>query len=158
MRPDTPHLTALLNATEGGDREALRRVIPIIYEQLQSLAEGVASGRQATIQPTALVHEAFLKLSDDIETQWKDRDHFLAVAAKVMRQVLADRVRHRIAQKRGGGWERVTLSGIAAEDEHDIELESLDAVLRELHEVEPRHADLVELRFLAGLDIATSAQ
>ncbi len=156
-------LTSILNGMRGGDRDAMRRAVPMVYEELHALAGAVFDRRQAgqTLQPTALVNEAFLKLSDEIETAWKSREHFYAVAAKVMRQVLADHARARGAQKRGGEWKRITMTGIPGEpngpggpaQDVGVDLIELNAALDELSSLQPRHAEIVELRFLAGLPI-----
>lgn len=160
MSSRTDNLTAILNNVEGGDQDAMREVVPLIYDELQALAGAVFVGQSpGTMQPTALVHEAFLRLSDRVETRWNDRQHFFAVAAKVMRHVLADHARKRRSQKRGGDWQRVTISGLSdSSDTMMLDLEALDDAMRELEDLDPRQARIAELRFLAGLDTETTAE
>lgn len=151
-------LTAVLIGDQknaGGDRGAMRRALPLVYDHLHRLAGQVAGAPAGAgpMQPTDLVHEAFLKLSDDRSTPWESREHFYAVAAKVMRHVLADHVRSLGRQKRGGGWRRVTLTGLSGGGARDVGLFDLDAALSDLAALDPRQASIVEMRFLAGLSI-----
>jgi len=124
-----------------------------VYKKLRALAGSYFRGQpgQHTLQPTALVHEAFLKLAAADPESWNDRSHFLAVAATAMRQILTDHARRRRAEKRGGHRERVTLSGIAASDSSDVDLLALEEILGKLAAVDERAARLVELRFFAGM-------
>ncbi|MBK7403101.1 MAG: sigma-70 family RNA polymerase sigma factor [Phycisphaerales bacterium] len=129
------------------------------YEALRGLAAAFLRHERAdhTLQPTALVHEAYLKL--DHAGDWKSETHFQAVAANAMRQILVDHARARATQKRGGDWVRVTLSaGVASEAGPDIDLLALDEALRELAKLDPRKARVVELRFFGGLTCAESAE
>lgn len=160
VAPNHDHLTAILNDADAGDREALRQVVPLVYDELRALAGAVAqNGRPHTLQPTALVHEVFLRFSDRIETEWRSREHFFAVAAKVMRQLLADHARRSASQKRGGGWRRITVAGLTGPEPDDgLDVEALDRALHELDELDPAHARLVELRFLTGLDTQATAE
>lgn len=135
-----------------------------VYEELRGLAGGYLRRQNAahTLQPTALVHEAFLKLVDHTSVQWNGRAHFFAVAAKAMRQVLVDHARAKNADKRGGGWDRITLDqavwsggpagGIAA-NSTEVDVLALNEVLDLLAEVDPRQAHIVELRFFGGLTV-----
>ncbi len=131
-----------------------------LYEELRNLA-GRALGRQQarhTLQPTALVHEAYLKLADAPQVP-RERSHFLALAAKVMRQVLIDHARSKSAQKRGGDWQRITLrEGTGASSEPEVDLLALDEALDELSRLNERKARLVELRFFAGLTETEAAE
>ena len=115
-------------------------------------------GRRAdhTLQPTALVHEAYLRMFGGDTPRWNDRNHFLAVAATAMRQILADHARRRASQKRGGDAHRVTLAGVGQGDA-DPEIERLEDALRRLEELEPRHARLIELRFFGGMTVEEAA-
>jgi RNA polymerase sigma factor (TIGR02999 family) len=124
-----------------------------VYTKLRALAGSYFRGQpgQHTLQPTALVHEAFLKLAGTDPESWNDRGHFLAVAATAMRQILTDHARKRRADKRGGQRERVTLSGIAANASSDVDLLALDEIMNKLAAVDERAARLVELRFFAGM-------
>ena len=120
------------------------------YTQLRAVAARYLSrGGAVTLQPTALVHEAWMKLANG---DFKDREHFCAVAARAMRQILVDRVKARNRAKRGGGWERVTLSGVSANSPL-LEVLELDAALTELAALSPREAKIVELRVFGGLSV-----
>lgn len=133
----------------------------IVYAELRALAGSYARGQRLghTLQPTALVHEAFVKLVDPPPGGWNDRAHFFAVAATAMRQVLADHARARKAQKRGGDWERVTLDGTAlGEERSELDLVALDEALDELRESSPRKHHVVELRFFGGLTAEETAR
>ncbi|MEQ8765381.1 MAG: ECF-type sigma factor [Planctomycetota bacterium] len=141
----------ILAAIEAGDESASRRLTPRLYEELRELAQRyMGRGGELTIQPTALVHEAFLKLVDHAVDDFNDQTHFRAVAATVMRQILIDHLRSRRAAKRGGGWERVTLSELSGASQ-DFDLEALDEALTDLAEMDERAAKVVELKFFGGL-------
>ena len=136
-------------------------LIPLVYNELRALAAALVhqNGWDGSIAPTALVHEAYLKLVGE-SGEWKDRAHFFNVAAMAMRQLLADHARRHRARKRGGeGWTRVTLSGIsAAKTRQDVDLTALDAALSKLNALNQRQARVVELRFLAGLSVGETAE
>jgi len=150
-------VTHLLKAAAGGDETAMEQLMPLIYEELRATARRLVGARRPAVQPTALVHDAYLKLSR-YDGEWEGRRHFLCVAAKAMRQIIADRSRELQARKRGGAWRQVTLdealpgtgSGGAAEV---IDLIELDNALRELAAADERSAAIVEMRFLAGMTI-----
>ena len=130
-------------------------LFPVIYEELRALAAAWFARRKPTptLQPTAIVHEAYLRLASSNATGWKDCEHFRAVAAKVMRQVLVDHARRRQAQRRGGQWIRVTLTGDipASPDDARVDLVKLDEVIEELSGLNERHAGVAELRVFGGL-------
>jgi RNA polymerase sigma-70 factor (ECF subfamily) len=150
-------VTRLLQAAADGDASAMGELMPLIYDELRATARRLVGARRAAVQPTALVHDAYLKLSR-YDAEWDGRRHFLCVAAKAMRQILADRSRELQAKKRGGAWQRVTLDaaipgsgdGVAT---RSIDLIELDNALRELAEADERSATIVEMRFLAGMTI-----
>jgi RNA polymerase sigma-70 factor (ECF subfamily) len=126
----------------------------LVYAELRALAAAYARGQRPghTLQPTALVHEAFVKLVEAPAGGWNDRAHFFAVAATAMRQVLADHARSRQARKRGGDWQRITLDGGELGQERDeLDLVALDEALEELGRSDPRKLRVVELRFFGGL-------
>jgi len=131
-----------------------------LYRELRELAERyLAQARPGrTLQPTAVVHEAWLRLADNPALQWNSRTHFFAISAKAMRAVLVDAARRAGAQKRGGGRERVTLSGVEGETGPDLDVLTLSEALDELAELDRRQADVVELRFFAGLGIEEIAE
>ena len=142
-------------------REALAGLLPDVYEQLRALAVSFFANqpRDQTLQPTALVHEVYLKLADG--GQWTDREHFLALAATVMRQVLTDHARGRSRKKRGADWQRVTIGVAATPDDGDaleeFDLVALDRALSRLSEFDARQGRIVELRFLAGMKVGEIA-
>ena len=153
MDESTPATDVLaeLRAERG---ESLDRLLPLVYQELRAMAHRqlAARGRGGTLQTTALVHEAYLRLVDQSRADWRDRSHFLAVASIAMRYVLVDRARARVAQKRGGGLQRITFDEqeIGADDQPEALLQ-LDEALERLADVEPRLVRVVECRFFAGL-------
>lgn len=158
---DNEFVTAVLNRVAAGDRSAAARLLPLVYDELRAIAGGIFSGHPAghTLQPTALVHEAYLKLADRVDTRWKDRKHFLALAAKVMRELLADYARRRTAEKRGGGAVRVTLiEELTPVSEQGVDLLMFHDSLEKLSSFNERHAEIVELRCLAGLNVQETAE
>jgi RNA polymerase sigma factor (TIGR02999 family) len=154
-------VTRLLGSADAGDPRALAQLYEAVYAELRQLARGQMrrEGKASTLQPTVLVHEAYLRLAP-AGTKWDNRAHFFSAAAESMRRILVDHARRRRSQKRGGDAERVTLSGLelpaeAADQEADV-LEIDDAIARLALE-RPRLADLVKLRFFAGLSIEDAA-
>jgi RNA polymerase sigma-70 factor (ECF subfamily) len=157
-------VTTLLAAWREGDREALSRLMPLVYGELRRLAARSLEGERKdhTLQPTALVHEAFLRLAGGAVPRWQDRVHFFAVAAQVMRRLLVDHARARRTEKRGGGARPLPLEAaldIGSPEAGDPELLlALDAALVELAVHDPRKARIVELRFFGGLTIEETAE
>lgn len=147
-------VTRALHELRGGDREALDRLLPMVYDELRRIAarqlrRGAGNG---TVQPTLLVHEAYMKLVSPSNVEWQDKAHFLGVAARAMRQVLIDYARRRLAGKRGGGWARTTLSDDHLGSELPLdELISLDTALERLGALDERLRRVVECRFFAGM-------
>jgi RNA polymerase sigma factor (TIGR02999 family) len=154
-------VTRLLQAAASGDDSAMGQLMPLIYDELRSAARRLVGSRAPVVQPTALVHDAYLKLYR-YEGEWDGRRHFLCVAAKAMRQILADRARELRTEKRGGAWRHVTLDeaapGAAQGATNAINLIELDNALAELAEADERSATIVEMRFLAGMTIEQVAQ
>jgi RNA polymerase sigma factor (TIGR02999 family) len=152
MDESSPPTDVLTELRTGG--ESLDRLLPLVYQELRSMAHRqlAARGRGGTLQTTALVHEAYLKLVDQSRADWRDRAHFLAVAAIAMRHVLVDRAKARLALKRGGVLRRITLDEqeIGVDDQPDALLQ-IDEALERLGEVEPRLVRVVECRFFGGL-------
>jgi len=143
------------------DRQSLDSLLPIVYQELRRLAASyLRRERQGqTLQPTALVHEAYLRLMKDKPDRWKNRAHFCAIAAHSMRQILIERARARGALKRGGGGPRVTLDeAMAAGGERTIDLVALDEALERLAAIDAEQARLVELRFFGGLTVEETAE
>jgi RNA polymerase sigma-70 factor (ECF subfamily) len=161
------NITGLLRAWRGGDRTAVDRLTPLVYDQLRRLASNYAKRERAghDLQTTALVHEAYLRLAGGAEVNWQDRVHFFAVAARIIRRILVDAARRRTSAKRGGGVEMVDhdggpgLDAIADPRSHRaMELDQLDDALRRLTELDPRRAQVVELRFFGGLTVEEVAE
>lgn len=139
--------------------ETPRPLGEVTYQQLRRIAAARFRGQgPITLQPTALVHEAWEKISAASPEVLSDRNHFLSLAARAMRQILIDQARARGAQKRGGGQVQVSLSGVAAADEAVGDVLALDTALTELAEVDPRRAGVVELRFFGGLTVPEVAE
>jgi len=153
--------TQLLRAWANGDQGALEQLTPRVYSELRRIAGHFMKDERPgrTIQTTALVHEAYLKLIDVTNVDWQHRAHFFAVSAQIMRRILLDRARRRVAAKRGGVAPRVNLDEVP-----DIgsgrarELIALDDALNNLAKVDPRKARVIELRFFAGLSVEETAE
>lgn len=163
MASRDPHeLTDLLSAWSCGDEGAEERLMALVYSDLRRMAaRRLAGERQGhTLQPTALVHEAYLRLRAQKRVAWRNRRHFYAIAARAVRRVLLDHARQRLRQKRGGGeWRRVSLS--ALDDPpwgRPSELVALDEALHGLADMDPLKARIVELRFFGGLSVAEVAE
>ncbi len=154
-------ITRLLEGWREGDEAASNQVLPLVYADLRRLARRELSrrGRQGTLQPTALVHEAYLRLAGPNERPWKNRGHFFAVAAQAMRQIVVDHARRRLSLKRGGGQHVLTLESdqIAVEDQAEL-LVALDQALQRLSELNERLTRVVECRFFAGLTAEETAE
>jgi len=154
--PSEAQVTQYLHRIEQGDRSAMDELLPRIYEDLRRLARHVFQGQRAnhTLQPTALVNEAFLRLAGDGPRAFEGRKHFMNLAAKAMRQLLTDHARRSNSAKRGGDRHRITLdeSSQLTEENGTVDLIAIEEALTELDETHPRLARIVELRFLAGLN------
>ncbi len=163
--PPRERVTELLERGRTGSDGAddAQELFGALYGELHRIARAVMAGERAghTLQPTALVHEAFLRLADRTRVSWQGRTHFLAVGARVMRRVLIDEARRRSRRKRGGGWRRVTLvDWVAASDENGLgfdDLLALDRALAELSSLDEREARVVEMRFFGGLTVSEIA-
>ena len=154
-------MTRLLKAWSHGDRSALDALVPLVYDELRRQASRTLRRQRPgqTLQATALVHEAFLKLVDYTAVTWKDRSHFFAVAARAMRQILVDHARRNLADKRGGDATRIVLEdGSASVQPKGVDLMALADALRRLEELDPGQARLVELRFFGGLTVEETAE
>ena len=160
MEPESAETTRLLRAWAGGDRAALERLAPRVYQELRRMAGNLMRQERAgrTIQATALVHEAYLRLIDVENVDWQQRAHFFAVCAQVMRRILLEGARKRATSKRGGAWERVTLEEDPGEwSTRAAELIALDSALDRLSAADPRKAQVIELRFFGGLTVEETA-
>jgi RNA polymerase sigma factor (TIGR02999 family) len=155
-------VTQILSAIEHGDSGAAERLLPLVYDELRRLAaeELRGDGAGLSLQPTALVHEAYLRLVDqNSDPHWNHRGHFYAAAAQAMRRILVESARRRQARKRGGDWEQVPLEEgqLAAPQSHPDVL-ALDEALTQLAKSRPRIAELVSLRYFAGLSMEQAAK
>ena len=153
MNGSGEHITQLLSNL-GGNPVAAEELLPLVYDELRALAGSLFRQQSTghTLQPTALVHEAYLRLVGQQRVEWKSRAHFMAVAAKAMRQILVNHAIAKKADKRGGDWGRVTLSEAAEPSrEPDVDLEALNDALRRLETLDDRQVRIVEMRYFAGL-------
>jgi RNA polymerase sigma factor (TIGR02999 family) len=155
------NVTQLLAAYRAGDAGAMDRLIPLVYAELRRIAARHLRRERGehTLQPTALVHEAYLRMVDQRDAPWQNRAHFLGCAAHQMRNILVDHARRRRAAKRGAGAAQVTLG--AAEDVAngaDVDLVALDDALEALDAIDPRQRQMVELRYFGGLSIEETAE
>src|SRR5215469_17326641 len=155
-------VTQLLKAWSGGDKEALGELTPKVYAELRRIAGKYMQRENAgnTLQATALVHELFLKLVDANDVDWKDRAHFLAVSANIMRRILVDRARAKGAAKHGGAALRLNLDDAPelATSSRDREMFAIDDALEALAKVDPRRAEVVVLRLFGGLSVEETAE
>ena len=152
-------VTRILESIQGGDPKASQDLLPLVYEELRNLAAARLAHEAAgqTLQPTALVHEAWLKLGGS-DHDWNSRGHFFAAAAEAMRRILIDRARKRSRERHGGGMQRINLDSVdLAATTDDETLLRLDEALTKLATEEPAKAELVKLRFFSGLNIPDAA-
>ncbi|MFN0060768.1 MAG: ECF-type sigma factor [Planctomycetota bacterium] len=157
----TRDLTSTLLESRSGEKTSTAQLLDDLYAELRALANShmAREGPGHILQPTALVHEAFLRLIDQSRVEWRDQGHFMAIAALAMRRVLVDHARRANAEKRGGAWTQITLHDeVAGQDADAIDLLALDEAMESLEQLEPRQARVVELRFFAGLSSADVAQ
>jgi RNA polymerase sigma factor (TIGR02999 family) len=160
----TGHVTRLLDAAGSGDAHAAADLLPIVYEELRELARRRMSAEPAgqTLQTTALVHEAYLRLIGETspdEMRWENIGHFFGAAARAMRRILVERARHRRRLKRGGGRRRIPLADDAVTDGSEpVDVIALDDALNRLEQYDERKAQIVLLRYFAGLTIEQTAQ
>lgn len=162
MASSRSDLTALLSGASSGDQDALSALFSIVYDELRQVAAAALRRERPehTLQPTALVHETFLRLADDSAIWWENRSHFLAIASKVMRRILVEHARGRNAQKRGSGEVKRSLDEIDVPMPVvpiDLDLVTLDDALARLAVIDPRQARIVELRFFGGLTVEETA-
>ena len=154
-------VTQLLVDWGNGDRQALEKLTPLVYQELKRLAARYLrrERREHTLQSTALVHEAWLRLIDQNHVHWQNRAQFFGIAAEMIRRILIDHARNRQAAKRGDGAIKLSLDeALATPDRRDFDLVALDDALEDLGKLDPKQGKLVELRFFAGLSIEESAE
>lgn len=154
-------ITQLLRAWAGGDRTALDKLTPLVYQQLHRVAQHYMAGQRPchTLQTTALVNEVYLRLVDCSQVNWQDRAHFFAVSARLMRRILIDFARSRGYQKRGGNVPHICLDEApSVSNESDPNIVALDDALKALAEIDERKSTVVELRFFGGLSVEETAE
>jgi RNA polymerase sigma factor (TIGR02999 family) len=158
--PASHEVTQLLQSWSDGNRQALGDLLPLVYDELRRLAASYMRFENPghTLQPTALVHEAYMRLINQREVTWKNRAHFFGIAAQMIRRILVDHVRATRAQKRGSGFSALSLEeAMGVSDKKNWEVIALDDALKTLAVIDPQQARIVELRFFAGLSIEETA-
>lgn len=160
MSEERREISLILKDWSGGKRESADVLLSLVYEELRRIARQYLRKERSdhTLQPTALVHEAYMKLIDISDVSWQDRAHFFAVASNVMRHILVDHARARATDKRGGEAQRIALEDAGSlSDERDIDLLALDEAMRQLAKFDATQSKIVELRFFGGLTIEETA-
>lgn len=158
--PAPKDVTQLLHDWSNGDKEALDRLLPLVYDELRRVAARYL-GRERpghTLQPTALVHEAYIRLLGESQVSWQGRAHFFGAAARLMRRILVDHARERNAAKRGHGLKVTLNEALAPSASPDLDLVALDRALEELSALDAEQARIVELRFFGGLSVEETAE
>ena len=158
---ESQQVTDLLVAWGEGDQSALERLIPLVHEELRRLARHQMAGERPghTLQTTALVNEAYLRLVDLSRVRWQDRTHFFAMSARLMRRILVDHARARLSLKRGAGVRQVSLDeALVVSEGRGEDLVALDDALQALSKTAPRKSQVVELRFFGGLSVEETAE
>ena len=159
--PRTPqNVTQLLIAWNGGDKQALDKLLPVVYDELRRQAARYLRRERPghTLQTTALIHEAYLRLIDQKSVQWQNRAQFFGIAAQMMRRILVDHARTKHRAKRGGSDVRVSLTdATSVTKDPDLNLVELDEALNRLEKIDPQQSKIVELRFFSGLNVEETA-
>lgn len=155
-------VTGILSKIEAGDQQASEELLPLVYDELRKLAAARMANERSdhTLQATALVHEAYVRMVD-VETvkKWDSRGHFFAAAGEAMRRILVEKAREKCSQKRGGDWERIELKGLDLADGSSLELVlAISDALEEIEAEDPRLANLVKLRYFGGMTIEEAAE
>jgi len=158
---EKPHeISVILKDWSGGDRASADVLLTLVYDELRKIAGQYLRKERSghTLQPTALVHEAYMKLIDISDINWQDRAHFFAVSANVMLHILLDHARAKLAEKRGGDVQRIALEdAVSLSNEPDVDVLAVDDALKELAEFDEQQSRIVELRFFGGLTIEETA-
>ncbi len=160
MKENRQEISVILKDWSGGNRASADVLLSLVYDELRKIAGNYLRKERSghTLQPTALVHEAYMKLIDISDINWQDRAHFFAVSANVMRHILVDHARAKLAEKRGGEAQRIALEdAISLSNEPNIDLLAVDEALKELAEFDEQQSRIVELRFFGGLTIEETA-
>ncbi|MCA1622775.1 MAG: sigma-70 family RNA polymerase sigma factor [Acidobacteria bacterium] len=158
----TRQITRMLREWSGGNREALEDLMPLVYDELHKQAARFLSRERYdhTLQATALIHEAYIKLVDQREVNWESRTHFFAIAANLMRRILVDYARAKHREKRGGEMVKLTLeeAALVIDKEKSVDLMALDEALTRLEKIDKQQARVVELRYFSGLSLEETAE
>lgn len=162
MAPAHVEVTRLLHDASGGNRDAFDQLLPLVYDELRAIAHGQrrTENEDLTLNTTALVHEAYIKLVDQTRVTWQNRAHFFAIASRAIRRIVIDHARDRLAAKRGGGAHHVSLDQLDQEplgEERAEDLLALDDALSRLAAVDGRQSDVVQYRYFGGLTIEETA-
>ena len=159
---ESKEITEMLKAWSGGNRDSLDALLPLVNAELRRQASRYLRRERAghTLQTTALIHEAYLKLIDQCQVNWQNRAHFFGIASQMMRRILVDYAKARHREKRGGIGENLPLehAALVVSEEKSIDLIALDEALTRLSELDERHARIVELRYFSGLNIEETAE
>jgi len=160
MMPGPSDVSRLLRAWSLGERAAFDELMPLVYEELRRIARRQWRRQRAgqTLDATALIHEAYLRLADQSEVRWQNRAHFFGVAAKAMRHIVVDHARTRRAEKRGGAARRVPLDAVSVAVERPVDVVALDDALQDLAALDQRKSQVVELKYFGGLAVREIAQ
>ena len=161
QRGPTNQVTELLVRWRGGDKAALDRLMPLVYTELRRIANRYLQGERSdhTLQSTALVHEAYVRMTEQNLPEWQNRAHFFAVAAQIMRQILVDYARSHRASKRGGDVYKLALDEAEEQPQvRDVDIVALDDALKSLAEMDEQQSRVVELKFFGGLSIEDTAE
>ncbi|HVU45110.1 MAG TPA: sigma-70 family RNA polymerase sigma factor [Terracidiphilus sp.] len=159
--PTATPVTVLLGRWRSGDNEALQALIPLVYDEMRRLAHRYLRRERPghTLQSTALVHEAFVRLTGNTPPQWEDRAHFFGITAHLMRQILVEYARNRNAGKRGGAAVKLSIDSVEeCAIKPDLDIVALDDALKDLAKIDPQQSRVVELRFFSGLSIEDTAE
>ena len=159
-RPKPEDVTEILNRFADGQEQALEELLPLVYDELRRLARGHLRRERPdhTLQPTALVNEAYLRLADQHSVRWKNREHFFGIASRLMRRILVDHARKKRAEKRGGGATLIEFEEQKGTPGEPRDVIALDEALTAFAELDPRASRLVELRAFGGLELAEAAR
>jgi RNA polymerase sigma factor (TIGR02999 family) len=160
-KDSSPDITRLLVRWSQGEREALEELTPLVYDELRRLAKVYLRRERPdhTLESTALVHEAYMRLIDQNQVEWHNRNQFFAIAASLIRRILVDHARARVAAKRGGPALKLSLDeAVAASEQRDLDLVSLNDALKALNDLDEQQARIVELRYFAGLTIEETGE
>jgi RNA polymerase sigma factor (TIGR02999 family) len=161
MTLEDPNVVALLEQMADGDAEAAESLMPLVYDRLRLLAKKLLAQESPshTLQPTALVNEAYLRMVGQTQVDWKGKTHFFAIGARMMRRILVDHARRRLSKKRGSGGHRIELAeDLCVSHRNNEDIMAIDQALEKLSALDPRQAQVVELRFFGGLTVDEVAE